>query len=167
MEFVGKTLFKKYIIILLINKGCYGLVYMGKNIIDNKLYAIKIETITSPEAILEQEAFILYTLKGFGIPEVISFGHSGKYNVLVQTFLGKSLQEIWQEKNKRFNIKDLCMIAIQTIDRIEYIHSKYYLHRDIKPANFLVGREDSSVIYLIDFGNAKKYRSSRTGKHIQ
>jgi casein kinase 1 len=59
------------------------------------------------------------------------------------------------------------MIAIQTLDRIEYVHSKNYLHRDIKPENFLVGHPDSSVIYLIDFGIAKKYRSSRTGKHIQ
>ena len=59
------------------------------------------------------------------------------------------------------------MIAIQTIERIEYIHSKFYLHRDIKPANFLVGNPDDFQIYLIDFGIAKKYRSSRTGKHIK
>ena len=58
------------------------------------------------------------------------------------------------------------MTAIQLIDRIEYIHSKYIIHRDIKPENFLIGNPDSSTIYLIDFGFAKKYRSSRTKKHI-
>ena len=50
---------------------------------------------------------------------------------------------------------------------MEYVHSKDYLHRDIKPANFLVGNPDNSQLYLIDFGNAKKYRSSRTRKHIK
>ena len=49
---------------------------------------------------------------------------------------------------------------------MEYVHSKNYLHRDIKPANFLVGNPDNSQLYLIDFGNAKKFRSSKTGKHI-
>ena len=58
------------------------------------------------------------------------------------------------------------MFAIQALERLEYIHSKNYLHRDIKPGNFLIGNPDKSQIYLIDFGNAKKYRSSRTEKHI-
>ena len=59
------------------------------------------------------------------------------------------------------------MIAIQTLERIEYIHSKDYIHRDIKPANFLIGNPDNYLIYLIDFGNSRKYRSSRTRKHIK
>lgn len=63
-------------------------------------------------------------------------------------------------------MKDLCMAAIQIIDRIHFIHSKNIVHQDIKPENFLVGNPDSSLIYIIDFGLCKKYRSSRTGKHI-
>ena len=58
------------------------------------------------------------------------------------------------------------MTGIQLIDRIEYIHSKNILHLDIKPNNFLVGYKDPSLIYIIDFGLSKKYRSSRTGRHI-
>lgn len=167
MNLKGKLIFKKYKIISLLDKGSFGLVYLGQNIISHKLYAIKLENDNSSQKILKEEAFILYNLKGFGIPEVISYGHSGRFNILVQTLLGRSLEKIWLEKNKKFNLKDICMIAIQTLERIEFIHSNYYLHRDIKPANFLVGSPDSSIIYLIDFGNAKKYRSSRTGKHIQ
>ena len=53
------------------------------------------------------------------------------------------------------------------IDRLEFIHSKYIVHRDIKPDNFLVGNPDTSLIYLIDFGLAKKYMSGRTGKHVK
>ena len=52
------------------------------------------------------------------------------------------------------------------MERIEYIHNKNIVHLDIKPANFLVGNPDDSVIYLIDYGISKKYRSSIKGKHI-
>ena len=58
------------------------------------------------------------------------------------------------------------MLAIQMLERLEYIHSKNYIHRDIKPHNFLVSLKNESQIYLIDFGLAKKYRSSK-GNHVK
>ena len=162
-----KVIFGKYKILELISKGSFGQIYLAENIKTKKLYAVKTESKYCKTPILETEAYILYNLKGLGIPSVISYGYFGKYNVLVQTLLGKSLHKIWLENNKKLNIKDICMIAIQTLDRIEFVHSRYYIHRDIKPANFLVGYPDNFLIYLIDYGNARKYRSSRTGKHIK
>jgi serine/threonine protein kinase len=52
------------------------------------------------------------------------------------------------------------------LERLEYIHSKDYIHRDIKPHNFLMGLKDPNMLYIIDFGLAKKYRSKK-GKHIK
>ncbi len=100
MNLEEKIIFKKYKIISLLDKGSFGLVYLGQNINSHKLYAIKLENINSPLKVLEEEAFILYNLKGFGIPEVISFGHSGKFNILIQTLLGKLIEKIWLERNK-------------------------------------------------------------------
>jgi serine/threonine protein kinase len=41
------------------------------------------------------------------------------------------------------------------------------LSRDIKPDNFLIGsNKKSNIIYLIDFGLAKKYRDARSHQHI-
>ena len=164
INFKGKLIFKKYKVLKYLDQGSFGSVYLGKNIQNNKFCAIKIER--DYDNILKQEAFIQYNLKGYGIPEVISFGRVGNLNILIQTLLGKSIQKIWIENKKKLNLKDVCMLAIQTLDRIELVHSKHYVHRDIKPSNFLVGNPDTSIIYLIDFGNARKYRSSRTGKHI-
>ena len=59
------------------------------------------------------------------------------------------------------------MIALQGLDRLQFIHSKNIIHWDIKPHNFLIGKKDEKIVYLIDFGFAKKYRSSRTGKFIK
>ena len=162
---LNKLFFSKYKIKSFIGKGQYSEIYSVENIINKKLYAAKLEKREIGKSeLLEKESYFLMYLKGFGIPEIITYGHSGKYNVLIQQLLGKTLIDIF--KIKKNKIKDLCMSAIQLIDRIEYIHSKYIIHRDIKPENFLIGNPDSSTIYLIDFGFARKYRSSRTKKHI-
>ena len=137
-KLMGKILFKKYIIIKFLGKGSFSNIFLGQDIINNKSYAIKSENIFSKPLLLKDEAFKLYNLKGFGIPEIIAFGRSGNYRFLVQTLLGKSLKDIWIEKNKKLCFQDICLIAKQTLDRIEFVHSKNYLHRDIKPGNCLL-----------------------------
>ena len=161
--------FNKYKLQKLINKSKFSYVYKGINITNKELVAIKIEDRIAMKNILESEAYLLFYLKGFGIPNLISYGKSGKYNILVEELLGPSLADISQLKQIKngFPIKDVCMIALQGLDRLEYIHSKNIIHRDIKPHNFLVERKDLKIIYLIDFGIAKKYKSSRTGKFIK
>ena len=65
----------------------------------------------------------------------------------------------------------LLMISVinprSQISRIEYIHSKNFIHRDVKPDNFLMGLgKKGNLVYIIDFGLAKKYRDARTHQHI-
>ena len=166
-EIINKTFFKKYKIIKRLGKGSFGSVYLGNIINTNNFVAVKFESKTQTDIILERESYFLYYVRGFGIPEVITFGHNPKYNILVQTLLGISINELFLQNKRKFSMKDCCMIGIQMLDRLEYIHSKYIIHRDIKPDNFLIGNPDTSTIYLIDFGLAKKYMSSRTGKHVK
>ena len=113
------------------------------------------------------EGYLLFLLKGYGIPEIISFGHKGKYNVMIEELLSKSIQELFELNDNEMPLKNVCMIAIQLLERIEYIHSKFIIHRNINPTNFVIGEKNNSLIYVIDFGMAKKYRSSRTGKHLK
>ena len=82
--------------------------------------------------------------------------------------LGKSLEDIFQQQQKKFTIKTVCMAGIQILDRLEFIHNKNIIHRDIKPDNFVVGLDNKShIIYVLDFGLSKKFRSSRTHQHIK
>ena len=160
-------IFGKYKLKKVIGSGSFGYVYQGINVIDNKGVAIKVEKKELKLNLLEKESFYLYNLKGIGVPEVISYGYSGKYNILVQTLLGESLGRIFFNNKNHFSIKDICMFSIQILHRIEYVHSKFIIHRDIKPENFLIGNPDEYMIYIIDFGLSKKYKSSRTNKHVQ
>ena len=160
----NKTFFKKYKLIKILGTGSFGCVFQGKNINDQSDIAIKVERKDSKSHLLEVESNFLNILKGYGIPEIKSYGYSGKYYVLVEELLGPNLIQL---KNiKRFTLKDISMIGIQLMDRMEYIHSKNIIHRDIKPENFTIGYHNITTIYAIDFGISRKYRSSRTGKHV-
>jgi serine/threonine protein kinase len=59
------------------------------------------------------------------------------------------------------------MIADQLLARIEFVHQRGVIHRDLKPANLMIGhRNDSNVIYLIDFGLSTRWQDQKTGEHI-
>lgn len=77
---------------------------------------------------------------------------------MVMKALGASLEGIFKQQGKKFSQKTIVMIGLQVLDRIEFIHQQGFIHRDIKPDNFLVGKDkEGSVIFIIDFGLAKKY----------
>ena len=170
MNLQKKLIFKKFRTKRIISSTSSSYVYEGVNELTEEQVAMKFEKIAGKYNLLESEAYFLYILKGFGIPKLISYGQFSMFNVLIEELLGTSLYQLWTEKkniNIKLKITDICLTALQCLDRLEHVHSKNIIHRDIKPYNFMLGRKDPDVIYLIDFGIVKKFRSSRTGKHIK
>jgi serine/threonine protein kinase len=56
--------------------------------------------------------------------------------------MGMSLEDCFQKCKKMFNLKTVCLLAIQLIDRIQSLHDQSFLHRDIKPENFMMGLDE-------------------------
>ena len=163
----NKMIFNKYKIKKIIYQSKLSAVYEGINVKDNEPVAIKLEKRNKNDFLVNELCFLI-DLKGFGIPKIITAGKNNVYNILVEELLGLSLFQLWDfNKQKDIKIKNVCMIALQALDRLEYIHSKNVIHRDLKPENVMIDLDTKKIIYLIDFGFAHKYRSSRTGKHIK
>ena len=161
---LGNKFFGKYKCVKKLGEGSFGSIYKAEY--NGNYFALKFESIEKGQNLLENEATIMEYLKGPNIPYIKLYGSTSEYNILVMQLLGKSLENIFEEK-KIFSLKTVCMIGYQFVTVLEYIHNKHILHRDIKPDNFVMGLNKlSQYVYLLDFGLAKKYRSSRTLKQI-
>ena len=157
---IGKIFFSKYKAIKKLGEGSFGKVYKAEY--NGDYYAIKMESKSKEQGLLELEATIMSYLKGPNIPYIKSYGYSGDFNVLVMQLLDKSLEDLINKYNT-FSIKTVAILGYQMVNILQYIHDRHIIHRDIKPDNFVMGAlEDNAKLYILDFGLAKKYRSSRT-----
>ena len=145
---IGRKFFNKYTLMKKLGEGSFGAIYAARS--EHSLYAIKLENKIKGQNLLENEAYIMSYLHGKRIPFIKSFGYSGEFNVLVMELMGKSLENIFENLPiKKMTVNCVGKLGLQMIEILEYIHNK----------------EKSKYLYLLDFGLAKKYRSSTTLKH--
>lgn len=168
MELYSLTIAGRYRLVKKIGSGSFGEIYKGVDFKNNSDVAVKLEPKNSSHPQLDYEAKVYRVLQGgIGIPKIYWNGPVGDYTVLVIDLLGPSLEDLFNISKKRFSLKTVLMIADQMIQRIEYFHAHYFLHRDVKPDNFLIGGDKSKeLIYVIDYGLAKKYYNQLTLEHI-
>lgn len=152
--------------------GAFGEVFKGHDIKTGRLVAFKMElNRENVNAHLQLEYKIYRRFNEcsvtVGIPRVYHCGTAGEYTIMVMDLLGPSLEDLFCLCHRRFSVKTVCMLGLQIIERLQYIHSCGYLHRDIKPENFVMGiGSRSHVVYVIDVGLAKAWRD-KNGKHIE
>lgn len=154
-----------------IGSGAFGTVHAGKDIRTGEAVAIKKEKPSDIRLLHREYQYLRWLQPGKnsrdipGIPRIMFFGSQGADKVMVMDMLGPSLQDLLESGTGHMSMKSVLMIGIQALRRLEHIHSRSLIHRDIKPENMLVGLNDRSTIYMVDFGLAKPYRDFKTHVH--
>ncbi|CAK92946.1 unnamed protein product (macronuclear) [Paramecium tetraurelia] len=152
-----------YVVQKKISSGSFGVVLLGQDKERNVDVAIKIEKEENEDVrSLEREVQVLERLQGTdGVPKLLWHGQQDEYNVIILQLLGKDLSHFMKTK-KKFSFKTTIQLGIQIVHVLERIHNKGVVHRDLKPENILFGIEDeSSKIYVVDFGISKIYRDAQ------
>lgn len=137
-------------------RKCFAIKMMGG---DSKKYA---EIECHIYRLVEKQRFTSGFIKVSILPpQYYEYGEHMQYKYIVMELIGEDL-EVLKEKSegKKLSVKTSLMVGLQAVDRLEALHQIGFVHRDVKPDNMAVGlREQEKLVYLFDFGLAKKIGS--------
>ena len=151
-----------------IGAGSFGEIYSAENTRSHRRVAVKLESVRTrvPQLSYESKLYAIFS-GGTGIPRLHWYGTEDAHNIMVVDLLGKSLEDLFVYCHHKLSLKTVLMLVDQMISCVEFIHNKSFIHRDIKPDNFVMGLgSNSTQVFIIDYGLAKKYRDQHTHVHI-
>jgi serine/threonine protein kinase len=162
---------QRYLYLKEIGKGSFGEVWKIKRVSDGKLLVAKREkNKKEKKSSLRKESKIYIDLLrnnfGKGIPRYYEVVVTNSHHDMILELLGPSLDKLFKNSRKYFSINTTLFLGIGMIKLIQKMHNIGYLHRDIKPSNFVIGKDDPSEIYIMDFG-LSKYYLTENGEHIK
>jgi len=152
-----------------LGRGGMGVVYKARQILLNRLVALKL---LAPERVTEaafeerfvQEARALAALNHPNIVTVYEFGESdGLYFLMMEFVDGVNLRQAM--KLGRFTPEQALAIVPPVCEALQYAHEHGIVHRDIKPENLLIDK--NGRVKIADFGIAKMLNRLPEGGSVE
>ena len=149
-----------------IGSGSFGQVYLARNNIDHKLYAIKhmdknklIKILHSLKGIY-QEIDIQSRIDHPNIVKILYTDEDEESFDLVMEYAENGNLFHYIRKNKGLSELKTFQLFIQVVNAINFLHENDLIHRDIKPENILLftnfeknnGNNTDYIVKLCDFG---------------
>ncbi len=144
---------ENYRLMKLLGRGQFGEVYLGEQIYDKSLVAIKTLAHFSPENAkgFINEASTNFKLRHPHIVQLLSFGIDNDDTAfLVMTYAPHGSLRTRLPQGHTLSLPEVVGYAQQIADALDYAHSLKVIHCDIKPENILL-RAPHEVL-LTDFG---------------
>lgn len=85
------------------------------------------------------------------------------------SLVGRGLDRLLSKAGGQFTLGTAIGVSIQLLDALKALHHVGFLHLDVKPENATVGLRETNerqLLYLIDFGLARRYVSSNVRKFL-
>ncbi|WP_296645203.1 Stk1 family PASTA domain-containing Ser/Thr kinase [Romboutsia sp. 13368] len=162
---MGETILgNRYEIIQKIGDGGMAFVYKAKDILLNRIVAVKVlrpEFVDDDEFLgkFKREAEAVASLSHPNIVNVYDVGEDGKVHYIVMEYIdGQNLKEIIKNEGTLDEYTALD-ITKQIAKALSAAHKKGIIHRDIKPHNILISNE-GRIVKVADFGIAKAVSNS-------
>ena len=159
----GELLNNTYVIEKLIGSGGTGEVYLAKNIVSGRKFAIKIlkQEFSQNESfinLMRREADVLHNVIDDAVVrynELLKSEMHGGFVFLVMEFIeGPQLAEIMQASGA-IDANSLLQVARRMGQGLAAAHAQNAFHRDISPDNIILPGGDPTKAKLIDFGIAR------------
>jgi|AGTN01.1.fsa_nt_gi Serine/threonine protein kinase len=166
---------ERYKPLKLMGKGAEGTVYLCRDLLLNKLVAIKLLNVLTDAQLqsFQLEAKLLSKLDHPNIVRILDFGVTASgapYMVLEQTE-GVSLDQFLKDHGP-LSWRAAAKLFLPLSKALNYCHANGIFHRDLKPGNILLlgntswlsestAPTDEPTVQLVDFGVAKHIGSTR------
>lgn len=154
IKYVGKQ-FGRYTIEMLIGEGRYGLCFLEKSDMGQKVVIKKFKLGLFKKNIEknEYEAVILSKLNDKRIPELLGvINEKDFYGFVLEFKEGYTVKELLFKLYHKFTKEEFFSIGSQLIRIIGYLHENGVVHRDVRTSNVLI---NDGEVYLLDFGLAR------------
>ncbi|GCB66581.1 hypothetical protein scyTo_0010118 [Scyliorhinus torazame] len=139
-----------------VGSGTYGDVYKARNLLTGELAAVKIIKLEPGDdfSIIQQEIYMVKECKHDNIVAYFgSYLSREKLWICMEYCGGGSLQDMYHVTGPLSELQ-IAYVCRETLQGLDYLHSKGKMHRDIKGANILL--TDHGDVKLADFGVAAK-----------